>query len=213
MKDKAYTTSLIKNFDEEVENKLDWINIHINMMFNELCEVQNTISIFRTVEKEWNRRVENKEKVEYSAIRTILYQALPYKIILGLSKILDGKKEYSLLKTINVISQMQEYKNNKEIKELIVKINNFLSTSELVETTKVFRDKFFAHLDKISVISDCRIDSTIPLKTIDERKIDECAKLLNELYEACFAKKLNSLVKDFNENDIIYTFFWMQERN
>lgn len=209
MKYKADITSLIKNFDDEVENKLDWLNIHINLMFNELCEVQNTITIFRTVEKEWNRRVESKEKIGYSAIRTILYESLPYKIVLGLSKIFVGETEYSLLKTINVISQMQEYKSNNEIKELIVKIRHFLSTSELVKTTTAFRDKFFAHLDKVSVLSDCRIDSTTVLKTIDDKAINECANLVNALYEVCFGERLNSLVKDFVEEDIIYTFFWM----
>lgn len=209
MKYKEDITSYIKNFDNEVENKSDWLNIHINLMFNELCDVQNTIIIFKTVEQEWNRRVENNEKIGYSAIRTILYESLPYKIVLGLSKILVGETEYSLLKTINVISQMQEYKNNNKIKELIVTIRHFLSTSELVKTTAVFRDKFFAHLDKVSVLSECRIDSTTTLKSIDEKAVNECAKLVNALYEVCFGERLNSLVKDFVDEDIIYTLFWM----
>lgn len=209
MKYKEDITNYIKNFDDEVENKSDWLNIHINLMFNELCDVQNTIIIFKVVENEWNRRAENGEKIDYSAIRTILFESLPYKIVLGLSKILVGETEYSLLKTINMISQMQEYKNNKEIKELIVKIRDFLSTSELVNATTVYRDKFFAHLDKVSVVSECRFDSTVALKAIDVNEVNDCATLVNALYEACFGVKLNSLVKEFVEKDILYTFFWM----
>lgn len=86
---------------------------------------------------------------------------------LGLSKIFVGEKEYSLLKTINVISQMNEYKNDNEVKVVINKIRNYLQASEMVKVITTYRDQFFAHLDKICVLSDCRIDVARSMKGID----------------------------------------------
>lgn len=211
MKNKIDISQLIQNFDNEVDNKVDWLNLHINLMFNEVHEIQNTIYIFETVEKEWNRRFENGEKINYSVIRTILYESLPYKIILGLSKIFVGEKEFSLSKTINVISQMAEYKNSHEVKSLIKKIQDYLETSEMVKVITTYRDQFFAHLDKKSVLSNCRIDTTVAVKGIDKFGIDEGASLIGELYEICFNQSLKYPNKELSEKDIIYTFFWMSE--
>jgi hypothetical protein len=138
----------------------------------------------------WNRRFENGEKINYSAIRTTLYESLSYKIILGLSKIFVGEKEFSLSKTINVISQMAEYKNSHEVKTLIIKIQNYIETSEMVRVITTYRDQFFAHLDKIFVLSDCRIDTTVAMKGIDKLEIDEGVRLIGELYKVCFNKDL-----------------------
>ena len=209
MKNKTNISHLIQNYDNEVDSKVDWLNLHINLMFNEIHQIQNTIYIFETVEKEWNRRFENGEKIDYSAIRTTLYESLPYKIILGLSKIFVGEKEFSLSKTINVISQMAEYKNNHEVKTLNKKIQKYLETSEMVRVITTYRDQFFAHLDKIFVLSDCRIDTTVAMKGIDKLEIDEGVRLIGELYKVCFNQDLKYPNKELSEKDIIYTFFWM----
>ncbi len=209
MKSKIDLSQLIQNFDNDVNSKEDWLNLHINLMFNEIHEIKNTIYIFETVEKEWNRRFENGEKINYSAIRTILYESLPYKIILGLSKIFVGEKEFSLSKTINVISQMSDYKNSHKVKTIIKKVKGYLETSDMVKVITTYRDQFFAHLDKICVLSDCRIDATVAMKGIDKLGIDEGIRLIGELYEVCFNKSLEYPNKELSEEDIIYTFFWM----
>lgn len=140
MKNKIDISQLIQNYYNEVDSKVDWLNLHINLMYNEIHQIWNTIYIFETVEKEWNRRIENGEKINYSAIRTILYESLPYNIILGLSKIFVGEKEFSLSKTINVISRLAEYKNSHEVKTLIKKTQNYLETSEMISVITTYRD-------------------------------------------------------------------------
>lgn len=212
MKNKIDISQLIQNYDNEFDSNVDWLNYHISLMFNEIHEIQNTIYIFQTIENEWNRRFENGEKINYSAIRTTLYDSLPYKIILGLSKIFVGGKEFSLSKTINVISQMDEYKNSHEVKAIIKNIQYYLESSEMVRIITTYRDQFFAHLDKICVTSDCRINSSVAVQGIDKLEIDEGARLIGELYEVCFNQVLKYPDKDLSAKDIIYTFFWMSER-
>lgn len=208
MRKKVEISQLIRNFDYEVEDAREWIDVHINLMFIEIHEIQNIIYIFDVVSKEWDRRTENGGKVNYSAVRTILYEALPYKIVLGLSKIFVGSKEYSLPKTINVISQMDEYKNNSKVQETVTKIRNFLETSKMVAFVTTYRDQFFAHLDKECVLSDCRIDSTMAVKQLEKKEIEEGAHLIGELYEVCFDCALEYRDKELSQEDIIYTFFW-----
>ena len=208
MKDKVDISQLIQN-SNHVYNKIDKINIHINLMFNEIHEIKNAVYIFQTIEIEWNRRKEIGETINYSAIRTILFESIPYKINLGLAKIFSGHKEFSLLKTINIISQMDEYKNNIDMKNIIKKIHEYLETSEMVKIITTYRDQFFAHLDEICILSNCKIDSTVAMKGIDIYEIDEVARLIGELYEVCFKQNLKNPFKKLSEKDIIYTFFWM----
>lgn len=209
MKSKMEISQLIQNFDNEIDSKIDWLDIHINFMFNEVQEIKDTIYIFKTVETEWNRKFENGEKIGYSAIRTLLFESLPYKIILGLSKILVGNKEFSLFKTINIISQMNEYKNNQNVKKVIRKIEDYLETSETVKIITTYRDQFFAHLDKYCVLSDLRITPTVTIDKLKESEIDECMRLIGELYNVCFNHNLEYHNKELSQKDIIYTFFWM----
>lgn len=209
MKNKADIYEYIQDFGDEIESKADFMDLHINLLFNEIHEIQNAIFIFETVDAEWRRITENKEEMNYSAIRTTLYEALPYKIFLGLSKIFVGEKEYSLLKAINVISQMDEYKNNNKIGAIINKIKDCLRTSKTIAAITTCRDQFFAHLDKQCVVSDCRIDATILMKEISNAEITELGKLVGELYEACFRQKLEYPDEELSRRDIIYTFFWM----
>ncbi len=209
MNNKAGISQFIQNFDYELESKAEWLDVHINLMFNEINEIQNAIYIFEVADNEWDRRLKNGEKIGYSAIRTILYESLPYRIILGLSKIFVGNKEFSLPKTVHVISQMDEYKNNQEILNVIRKIEKYLETSETIKLVIAFRDQFFAHLDKECVISDCRVDSTIAVRRLEKSEIDEGVRLIGELYEACFNRTLEYANKELSQKDIIYTFFWM----
>ena len=209
MENKTEAARLIENYDHEFTREVDWFSVHIYLLFTELCDIQNAMYIFETIENEWNRRKENGIEIKYSVIRTILFEALPYKIVLGLSKILIGKKEFSLLRTVNKVSQMDEFKNNSTIIEIITEIQNHLATSDLVKAIAVLRDQFFAHLDKTSALSDCRVSSTFAVKNIDKHKIDEVIKLVRKLYEACFGTVLEYPRKDLAADEIIYTFFWM----
>lgn len=211
MKNKVEITELIQNFDYEFDNIADWWDVHINMMYNEANEVRMAFKIFKTVEKEWEVRAEEK-RVTYSAIRTILYESLPYRIIMGLSKILVGKDGGALQRAINVISQLEAFNTDVNVKAVIEKIQCYLDDSNLVSVIATYRDKFFAHLDKEAVHSDCRIDVTVAMKDISETAISEVVQLIEELYEACFKVRLSYKEKDLSEEDIIYTFFWMGEK-
>lgn len=121
MKRKEGLEGLVKNFDYELDKEEgvghsnDWYNAHINMLYNELCEIRDALFVFGEVEKEWGKRTECK-MISYSRIWSIIYNALLYKVIMGLSKILVGTKEFSLEKTINVISQRDVYKQKQEVR-------------------------------------------------------------------------------------------------
>lgn len=66
MKNKEGLTGLVTCYDYELDKENedghsdDWYNVHINMLYNELCEVRDTLFVFEKVEEEWEKRVENK---------------------------------------------------------------------------------------------------------------------------------------------------------
>ena len=131
---------------------------------------------------------------------------------MGLSKILVGNDGGALQRAINVISQLEEFNTDVNVKAVIKKIQCYLDDSNLVSVIATYRDKFFAHLDKEAVHSDCRIDVTVAMKDISETAISEVVQLIEELYEVCFKVRLSYQEKDLSEEDIIYTFFWMGEK-
>lgn len=208
MKIKTDISSFIQSFDDEVDNKVDWLNVHINLLFIEINQIQDAIYIFETVENEWNRRSEAKEKIDYSTIRTTLFEALPYRVVMGLSRIFVGEKEFSLLKTLNVLSQLDIYKNSSEVKTVLNEVRDYLNNTDTVKIITTFRDQLFAHLDKVGVLSDCRIDSTIAMKYINKAEINKGKDLIGRLYSACFNESLTYSHMELSEKDIIYTFFW-----
>ncbi|MEG1448490.1 MAG: hypothetical protein RR048_04855 [Oscillospiraceae bacterium] len=207
MKRKADISLFIQNFDDEVENKVDWLNVHINLLFIEINQIQDTIYIFETVESEWNRRFDAGEKINYSTIRTTLYEALPYRVVMGLSRIFIGEKEFSLLKTINVLSQLDVYKNSSEVKAVLNEVREYLSNTDTVKIITTFRDQLFAHLDKTSVLSDGRIDPTTIMKYISKEEINKGKNLIGKLHHVCFNQILMYSHAKLSEEDIIYTFF------
>lgn len=195
-----------ENFDHEVHCSTDWLNIHINMIYNELKEVRSAVYIFKIVNDEWSRRVEDRSAPSYSEIRTTLYESLVYRTILGLSKIFSKHREQSLLKATNQIEQLQL--GNKEVRKTIDDIREKLLTSQMIKIVRAYRDKFFAHLDKESVLSYCRIDPTAVMTYIDIDEIDEWIHLIGDFYEVCFGKKLPCERPALSNEDIIHTFFW-----
>lgn len=140
-----------QNFSLELTGKDDEINLHLSILFLELQDIYTATYIFRTVDTEWDKKVQEKDVPDYSTVRTVLYESLVYRVILGLSKIFANHKEYSLSKAVNQIEQI--YKNNSEVKNAINEIRQKFDNSPMIPKIRVFRDKFFAHLDKENVLS------------------------------------------------------------
>lgn len=195
-----------QNFSDEFACENDQLNVHLNMLFLELQDIYTAIYIFRVVDSEWDRRVQEKEVPDYSQVRTILYEALVYRVILGLSKIFANHKEYSLTKATNQIEQI--YKNNSEVKKAINEIRKKFDSSSMIPKIRKFRDKFFAHLDKERVLSYFRVDPTAAMKDIDCDEIEEWLLLISNLYKICFGEELTQKPQMPSKDDIIYTFFW-----
>ena len=210
MKNRADISELVQIYEEELYGKLDWWDIHINMMFNEVNEIKDVLYIFNVVKNEWDRRAKENE-VTYSFIRTALYESLVYRIILGLSKIYVGSKEFSLLKTINVIEQREELKCEPGIRYVVSQIREYLDGSKMVSAITTYRDKIFAHLDKEAVLSDCRIDVAAAMKDIEMDEIDKSIQLISALYTACFKRRLEYKGSVLSKEDIIYTFLGVDD--
>lgn len=212
MKRKEGLEGLVRNFDFELDKENDnghsveWYNVHISMLYNELCEIRDTLFVFREVEKEWDKRAKDKS-ISYSGIRSIIYNALPYRIIMGLSKIFVGTKEFSLEKTINVISQRDEYKQTEEVRIVVKNIQDFLKNSEMVKNVTEYRDNFFAHLDASCAMSDIRIAPSEAMQHISISEVEKGIELIGILYKECFKTKLKEVYNNIEVGDIIQTFF------
>lgn len=193
-------------FNDELTDEIDWMNIHLNTLFLELKDIYTATYIFKVVDSEWDKRVREKEVPNYSTVRTVLYEALVYRVILGLSKIFANHKEYSLSKATNQIEQI--YKNSSEVKSTINEIRQKIDSSTMIYKIRVFRDKFFAHLDKENVLSYFRIDPTAAMKDIDCNEIEEWLSLISKLYKECFGADLMFKFQIPLKDDIICTFFW-----
>ena len=119
-----------QNFSHELTGENDQMNVHLNILFLELQDIYTATYIFRTVDSEWDKRVREKEVPDYSAVRNILYEALVYRVILGLSKIFANNKEYSLSKAANQIEQIN--KNDSEVKSAINEIRQKIDSSPMI---------------------------------------------------------------------------------
>lgn len=207
MKNRNSITAFIQNYDHELDNQIDWLEIHLFEMRNEILKIERSIFLITIIDKEWGNRVENKNN-NYSFNRIILFESLIDKIIMGLSKILKGNKEYSLLKTINVISQMDEFKNNSNVKKIVNETQLYIENSELSNTVILFRDKFFGHLDKECVISDLRLSPTMLVNEIQKFDLEDIKSTITELYRVCFDNEISfSSDQIFNEKDFLDIFF------
>lgn len=213
MKRKESLEKLIVNFDYELDtndeagHSDDWYNVHINMLFIELCDIRDTLYVFKEVTKEWEKRAEEKA-ISYSHIRTLLYEALPYRVVLGLSKIFVGTQEASIEKAINVVSQKSFYQK-KEVRLAIDNIREFLANSPMIKVVTTYRDCFFGHLDNYCAMSDIRIDTSLAMERISISEIDTGIELIGRLYKECFGKELTKPHRDVAGRDIENTFFWM----
>lgn len=214
MKRKEGLDGLVKNFDYELDaeetvgHSSEWYNVHINMLYIELCEIRDTMFVFEEVEKEWKKRADTKT-IKYSRIRSIIYNALPYKVIMGLSKIFVGTKEFSLEKTINVISQRDVYKQKQEVRKAVEDIRYFLNNSIMVKNVIEYRDNFFGHLDASCAMSDIRISPSEAMQYISLAEVDKGIELIGKLYEECYGIELVRAHDNVENKDIIQTFFWM----
>lgn len=201
------------NFDHELDKEsedghsIEWFDTHLYMLFTELCETRDTLYVFFEVDKEWEKRAA-KKMIAYSRVRALLYYALPYRIVLGLSKILVGEKdEFSLKKTVNCISQKNEYKYNEEVKRAINNILHFLENSTMVKNVTEYRDRFFAHLDKRYAMSDIRISPDLALQNIMISEVEKGIELIGELYKTCFGTYPYRNPGEPEIEDIVHLFF------
>ena len=195
-----------QNFIVELSGENDWINIHLSTLFLELQDIYTSIYIFTTVDCEWDKRVQEGEVPEYSVVRNVLYEALVYRVILGLGKIFANHKEYSLSKTVNQIEQI--FKNNREVKNIIDEIRQKFDGSPMIPKIRKFRDKFFAHLDRENVLLYFRTDPTSAMKDIDFDEIEEWLVLIGKLYKVCFGAEVPRKSQMPSKDDIVHTFFW-----
>ncbi|MGM0109707.1 hypothetical protein [Enterococcus sp. DIV0187] len=207
MKNRNSITAFIQNYDHEFDNQIDWLEIHLFEMRNEILKIERSIFLISIIDKEWGNKVESKNN-NYSFNRIILFESLIDKIIMGLSKILKGNKEYSLLKTVNVISQVDEFKNNSAVKKIANETRLYIENSELSNTVIMFRDKFFGHLDKECVISDLRLSPAMFVNEIQKFDLEDIKSTIIELYKVCFDKEIDFYSDQiFNEKDFLDTFF------
>lgn len=171
------------NFDHEMTDNNEWLKVYINLLFNELKDIQTAIYIFNTVDKEWDKRVQEKGVPDYSIVRITLYESLVYRVFLGLNKIFADSKECSLYKTTNQVEQ--SFRNNKDITKITVEIRQKLEDSLMVRIVRIYRDKFFARLDKKSTMSYIRMDPSSAMKHMDEKELDEWLRLIQKIYQVC----------------------------
>lgn len=194
------------NYNSEFASNNEWLDVHINLLFNELRDIRTAIYIFNIVDKEWNKRVDDKDVPEYSTVRTTLYESLVYRTVWGLNKIFADNKEYSLLKATNQVEQL--FRSNKEILNIIQEICYKLDNSVMVRLIRIYRDKFLVHLDKESVMSYVRVAPASVRKHTDKRKLEDWLCLIRKLYLEYFSKELPSKTVMPSGEEVVYTFFW-----
>lgn len=212
MKSKEVLEKLVENYDYEFDtnkgegHSSNWYNVHINMLFYELCDIRDTLFLFKEVEKEWESRVESGA-ISFSRIRSIIYEALPYRVIMGLSKIFIGKQELSVEKTINVISQRDIYKLKNEVRTVVDNIRTYINGSQMIKIVAAYRDSFYGHLDDYCAMSDIRVAPGKTLERISISEIDMGIELIGNLFEACFGEKLEKIYCDIDRKEIVRMFF------
>ena len=71
-----------QNFDHEFTDKHEWLNVHINLLFNELKDIWIAVHIFNTVDKEWDKRVQEKDVPDYMTYETAKCPLCQKKVLL-----------------------------------------------------------------------------------------------------------------------------------
>lgn len=208
MKHKKDILEYIQNFDCELKSENDWLTTHLWIIRNELVSIIQGLRIEDILEKQYKLIEISKLHFGYSPVRDVLAESIPYRIVIGLSKILVGTKEYSLIKTINKMSQISEFNRNPITMNTINHIIEFINTSKTVEAVTTLRDGFYAHLDKKCVLSDCRIDVSIPLKHIDQNELIELLTLIKKLYDSSCDDVLPIDIEEINSDEVVKAFLY-----
>ena len=87
-------------------------------------------------------------------------------------------------------------------------IIEFINTSKTVEAVTTLRDGFYAHLDKKCVLSDCRIDVSIPLKHIDQNELIELLTLIKKLHDSSCDDVLPIDIEEINSDEVVKAFLY-----
>lgn len=191
------------NYSHEFSDITEILDIHINMLYNELIDIYRAIYIFEIVQKQWIYRYQECNPLGYSSLRTTLYESLIYRIVIGVSKIFANSKEYSLIKAVN---QLEQQSNDKNVKKLINEIHVKYQKSKMIADIRLFRDKFFAHLDKECVISEWRVIADGVMKYLSISEIEEWIEIVQKLYEESFKHELSTVTNLPSEDEILSTF-------
>lgn len=191
------------NYSHEFSDTLDKLNLHINLIYNELKDIYTAIYIFEIIQKQWEYRGQIYDPPEYSTLRTTLYESLVYRIIIGLSKIF-ANKDNSLIKAVNQLEQQQI--NDINVKKAIKDIQTKYNASIIVGVIRMFRDKFFAHLDNESILSELRINPEEAIKYISISEIADWMELIHNLYATCFNDELPRIPTLPTADEILTTF-------
>ena len=210
-----YRGKKYRNFSDEymdVQNNtklLEWYDIHINFIYNELCAIRDSLFIMQEV----NRVMDNytwSTEVTYSAIRENLMDSLAYRVIGGLATIFVGRRGYTIFNTISEIKEQEFYKKSISIQKATDNIVNILNRSEIrksIEIIKNYRNKLFAHTDVKYVLSDTRIDRTSIGRDIEISVIDKEIEAIGDYYFACFGTQLTNISGRISTKDIMRIFF------
>lgn len=199
------------NFDHEVTSEEERLQLHLTMLYQEMRDICAAARIFRIAEREWTRRVEARETVVYSPVRTALYESLVYRVVLGLSKLFGDSGEYSLQRAAADIGRWAQ-PCGEELTGALRALRQKRKESELPQMIHTVRNKFFAHLDEESVFSHFRIDPAEVMRYIDCAELEEWLTIMEQLYAAAFHETIHRDAACISEEEVIYTFFWQQNR-
>lgn len=194
------------NFDHEVTTEEERLQMHLDMLYLEMRDICAAARIFRIAEREWTRRVEARERIIYSPVRTALYESLVYRVVLGLSKLFGDSGEYSLQRAAADIGRWAQ-PCGEELTGALRALRQKRKESELPQMIHTVRNKFFAHLDEESVFSHFRIDPAEVMRYIDCAELEEWLTLMGRLYAAAFNETIHRDAACISEEEVIYTFF------
>lgn len=209
MKHKNDIKQYIEKPDVEFKSDVDFLTTHLWLIAMELISIIQALRIEATLEKYYKSKIFSNNRFGYSPVRAVLHESIPYRIIMGLSKIFTGTKEYSLEKTINKMSQIPEIYQNPDIMKVIKDINSFINSSKTVEAVTTLRDGFYAHLDKETVFADCRIDVSTPLKHIDSEELNNLLVDIKKLHDSSCNDSLPIDIDEIKQEEVLKAFLYI----
>lgn len=196
---------LKQKFDDELPDQYSKDLIHLYTLLLEMERLYTSIEIVKIINAEWEFRLENKLKLEYSITRNVLYESLIYRIILGITKIFSDREKRGINKYINIARYRYYDKNVQGILENIE--TNIQKHINSINEIIVYRDKLFGHLDKDMTFAAERIDITLVFYYIEPFELREIFLETINLYNYLFDDNFKSEIDVIKKESIIKQFF------